>query len=65
MGHDDELGPCGFARGVYGGADFVHVAEGFEHQAIDAGFHQSIDLLAKYRPSFFEAGGTERFEANT
>ena len=62
---DHHLGAGGFARGENRFADFVDVAKRFEHQQIDAGFHQRVDLLAKNRAGFFETGRTERLQANS
>ncbi len=63
--HHHHLGTGRFARGKDRFADFVDVAKRFEHQEVDAGLHQRVDLLAKNRAGFLETGRTERFQANS
>ena len=43
---------------------FFDVAEGFQHQQIDAAFDQGCDLLAKGGAGFLERGFAQRFNAD-
>ena len=44
---------------------FFHVAEGFQHQQIDAAFDQGCDLLAEGGAGFLEGGLAQRFNADS
>ncbi len=45
--------------------NLVQVAKRFEHQAVDAGFHQSVNLLAEDGSGFVDGGRAERLQANS
>ena len=62
--HDDHFGSGGLACRFHGGANFVQVSKRLEHQAVDAGFDQGVDLLAEDGTGFVDGGGTERLQAN-
>ena len=47
LGDDGQIGAGGLARGADRLAQFVQIAESFEDQQVDAGFHQRFDLLAE------------------
>ena len=56
--------PAASRAGHHRLAQFVEVAEGFEDQQVDAGFHQRVDLLAEGGAGFGEGGGAERLDAH-
>ncbi len=61
---DDRERGRGGAAGAHGGAEFAQVAEGFEHEQVDAAVGERLGLFAEDRLGFVESGLAKRLDAD-